>query len=87
VSGTGWELAIGGRWSESPYHSGHIAYYVRSIEGGVRLMMSDERNADLDDVTKEDIEEGGLNDDQLSVLSGRTLEEAQNKEFVELLAA
>ncbi|MCX6022151.1 MAG: hypothetical protein NTZ05_10560, partial [Chloroflexi bacterium] len=35
VSGTRWELAISGRWSESPYHSGHIAYYVRRIAGGV----------------------------------------------------
>lgn len=87
VSGTRWELAISGRWSESPYHSGHIAYYVRRIAGGVWLMKSVERNADLDDVTEEDIEEGALNDDQLQALWGRTLEEAQNEEFVELVAA
>jgi hypothetical protein len=65
VSGTRWELAISGRWSESPYHSGHIAYYVLHIAGGVWLMKSVERNADLDDITEEDIEEGALNDDQL----------------------
>ena len=87
VSGTRWELAISGRWSESPYHSGHIAYYVRRIAGGVWLMKSVERNADLDHVTEEDIEEGALNDDQLQALWGRTLEEAQNEEFVELVAA
>ena len=87
MSGTGWELAISGRWSESPYHSGHIAYYVRRIKGGVWLMKSVERNADLDDVTEEDIEEGALNDDQLQALWGRTLEEAQNEEFVEIVAA
>ena len=87
VSGTRWELAISGRWSESPYHSGHIAYYVRRIAGGVWLMKSVERNADLDDVTEEDIEEGALNDDQLQALWGRTLEEAQNEEFVEIVAA
>ena len=75
------------RWSESPYHSGHIAYYVRRIAGGVWLMKSVERNADLDDVTEEDIEEGALNDDQLQALWGRTLEEAQNEEFVEIVAA
>ena len=73
MSGTRWELAISGRWSESPYHSGHIAYYVRRIAGGVWLMKSVERNADLDDVTEEDIEEGALNDDQLQALWGRTL--------------
>ncbi len=87
VSGTRWELAISGRWSESPYHSGHIAYYVRRIAGGVWLMKSVERNADLDDITEEDIEEGALNDDQLQALWGRTLEEAQNEEFVEIVAA
>ena len=61
--------------------------YVRRIAGGVWLMKSVERNADLDDVTEEDIEEGALNDDQLQALWGRTLEEAQNEEFVELVAA
>ena len=38
------------------------------IEGGVWLMMSVERNADLDDVTEEDIEELALNDDQLRAI-------------------
>ena len=61
--------------------------YVRRIAGGVWLMKSVERNADLDDVTEEDIEEGALNDDQLQALWGRTLEEAQNEEFVEIVAA
>ena len=50
-------------------------------------MKSVERNADLDDITEEDIEEGALNDDQLQALWGRTLEEAQNEEFVEIVAA
>ena len=86
-SGKGWELAISGRWSESAYHSGYIAYYVRRIVGGVWLMKSVERNADLDGVTEEDIEEGALNDDQLQALWGQTLEEAQNEEFVEIVAA
>ena len=36
---------------------------------------------------EEDIEEGALNDDQLQALWGRTLEEAQNEEFVEIVAA
>ena len=43
---------------------------------GVWLMMSAERNADLADITEEDIEEGALNDDQLQALWGRTLYEA-----------
>jgi hypothetical protein len=43
---------------------------------GVWLMKSVERNADLDDITEEDIEEGALNDDQLQALWGRTLYEA-----------
>jgi hypothetical protein len=55
---------------------GHIAYYVRRIAGGVWLMKSVERNADLDDITEEDIEEGALNDDQLQAVWGRTLYEA-----------
>ena len=84
---------VSARWTSTrimdipPYHSGHIAYYVRRIAGGVWLMKSVERNADLDDVTEEDIEEGALNDDQLQALWGRTLEEAQNEEFVEIVAA
>jgi hypothetical protein len=44
---------------------GYIAYYMLHIAGGVWLMKSVERNADLDDITEEDIEEGALNDDKL----------------------
>ena len=39
-----------------------------------------ERNASLDDITEEDVEEGRLNDDQLQAMWGKSLEEAQSWE-------
>lgn len=87
VTESGWELALSGHWYDSPYHSGHIAYYVRELRPGIWLLKSLERNAILDDVTEEDVEAGALNDDQLQAMWGMTLEEAQNESFEEIAAA
>jgi hypothetical protein len=40
-----------------------------------------ERNAELDGITEEDIDEGRLNDDQLQAMWGISLEEAQNHKY------
>ena len=82
-----WQLAASGFWDDDSYHSGHIAYYVASSGRGEWVMESVERNAVLDDVTEEDIEEGRLNDDQLQALWGTTLEDAQNAEYRQIVAA
>lgn len=44
-----------------------------------------DRYADLDGVTEEDVESGRLNDDMLQVLSGMSLEEAQDYERREIV--
>ena len=49
-------------------------------------MEARERNAILDDVTEEDVEEGRLNDDQIQAMWGQTLEEAQNAEYRHIVA-
>lgn len=77
--GSRWELVISGHWSESPFHSGHIAYYVHKASPGTWVLNAIERNADLDDVTEEDVRKGRLNDDQRQAMWGMTLEEAQNQ--------
>jgi len=82
-----WELAASGRWEESPYHSGYIAYYVAALGDGRWLMQSVQRNGELDDVTQEDVDEGRLNDDQIQAMWGMTLEEAQAAEFKQIAAA
>lgn len=87
MNGKGWELAIEGFWSNSPYHNGHVAYYVRQHESGPWLLKSSERNTELDDVTEEDVEAGALNDDQIQAMWGKTLEEAQEEIYEELVAA
>ena len=82
----GWKLAIEGSWSQGPYHSGFVAYYVRKFKTGVWLMKGASRNNHLDDVTEEDVEAGMLNDDQIQAMWGRTLEEAQNEQSEEIVA-
>ena len=81
-----WELAISGYWSDDPYHSGYIAYYVRKTSTNTWLMNSIERNAELDDVTEDDIEQGHLNDDQIQAMWGKTLEEAQSQSYEKIVA-
>jgi hypothetical protein len=86
LKGKGWELAIDGFWSESPYHSGHVAYYLLRHASGAWLLKSSERNAELDDVTEEDVESGALNDDQIQAMWGMTLKEAQQQIYEEIVA-
>jgi len=82
-----WELVIDGYWSEDMFHSGYIAYYVAKEGPNKWLLKSQDRNAILDDVTEEDIEEGRLNDDQMQALHRTTLEEAQNVVYETLVAS
>ena len=49
-------------------------------------MEARERNAILDDVTEEDVEEGSLKDDQIQAMWGQILEEAQNAEYRHIAA-
>lgn len=82
----GWKLAIEGSWSQGPYHSGFVAYYVRKFKNGIWLMKGVSRYNHLDDVTEDEVEAGMLNDDQIQAIWGRTLEEAQNEQSEEIVA-
>ena len=62
-----WELVASGFWSQSMYNSGHIAYYITQ-ENDLWLLDGVERNAELDGITDEDVEEGNLNDDQIQAM-------------------
>lgn len=84
-SDTNWLLVASGYWSEDPYHSGFISYYLANV-GGVWIMDAVQRNGMLDGVTEEDVIEGRLNDDQLQALWGTTLEKAQNEEYLQIVA-
>lgn len=77
---TRWHLIASGIWEEDRYHSGHIAYFLANAGPGAWVVEAVERNASLDDVTEEDVEEGCLNDDQIQAMWGMTLEEAQSQE-------
>lgn len=81
-----WQLVASGVWSEDRHHSGHIAYFIANTGPGEWLMESVERNAALDDVTEEDVEEGRLNDDQIQAMWGMTLADAQDSEFRQIVA-
>ena len=80
-----WELVASGFWSDSIYHSGHIAYYITK-HNNLWILDGVERNTELDGVTEEDVKEGRLNDDQIQAMWGITLEEAQNQEYREIVA-
>jgi hypothetical protein len=83
---SGWLLVTSGFWSVTSYHSGHIAYYLASAGSGSWVLDGVERNAELDDVTDEDVEAGRLNDDQRQALWGTTLQEAQQSEYKQIVA-
>ena len=83
---TQWEMVASGFWYEDMYHSGHITYYLANPMPGCWILDACERNALLDDVTEEDVEEGRLNDDQIQAMWGLTLEEAQNAEYRHIVA-
>lgn len=76
-----WQLVASGYWYEDTYHSGHIAYFLGKTGPQEWTMESVERNALLDGITQEDVDEGRLNDDQIQAMWGSTLEEAQNSEY------
>jgi len=82
----GWKLVAESDWSESMYHSGHIAYHVQRNAARAWVMRSIARDPCLDDVTEEDVEEGALNDDQLEALGDMTLEEARAQEERKVIA-
>ena len=82
----GWKLVAESDWSESMYHSGHIAYHVQRNAAGAWVMRSIARDPCLDDVTEEDVEEGALNDDQFEALGDMTLEEARAQEERKVIA-
>ena len=81
-----WELVISGLWESYPYQRGHIAYFLAKTKDGAWILDAVERNAELDGVTEEDVEEGNLNADQLQAMWGMTLEEAQNIEYRRIVA-
>ena len=81
-----WQLVVKVDWSESPYHSGHIAYYIAKTSPTEWMLDSVQRNACLDHVTQEDVDEGALNDDQIQAMWGQNLEDAQAAEFRQIVA-
>jgi hypothetical protein len=81
-----WKVIISGGWSQDCYHSGHIAYYMAKVGENAWVMDSVARNAELDGVTEEDVEQGRLNDDQIQALWGTTLEAAQAQAYKRIVA-
>jgi hypothetical protein len=81
-----WTRVASGRWEEDLYHSGHIAYDVAKSDEGTWVLDGVERNAELDGLTEEDVEEGRVNDDQLQAMWGMTLAEAQDQEYQRIVA-
>ena len=81
-----WQFVVKVDWSESPYHSGHIAYYIAKTSPTEWMLDSVQRNACLDHVTQEDVDEGALNDDQIQAMWGQDLEDAQAAEFRQIVA-
>jgi hypothetical protein len=57
MSKRGWELAVQGRWSDSPYHSGHRAYLIRRHAPGVWVMKCRERSPEPEDGAEEFVED------------------------------
>jgi hypothetical protein len=57
MSKRGWKLAIQGRWSDSPYHSGHRAYLIRRHAPGVWVMKCRERSPEPEDGAEPFVEE------------------------------
>jgi hypothetical protein len=82
----GWELLISGWWGEDRFHGGYIAYFIANPAPGVWMLDGVQRNAELDGVTQEDVEEGRLNDDQLQAMWGISLEEAKNCIYQRIVA-
>lgn len=82
----GWHLAIGGFWSQGPYNSGYVDYYVRRRRNGDWLLKSVERHGCLDGVTQRDVHNGRLTDDAIQALWGKSLKEAKKLRWRKLVA-
>lgn len=67
-----WQLVASGYWYEGTYPSGHIAYFLAKTGAQEWTMESVERNALLDGLTQEDVDEGRLNDHQIQSMWGIT---------------
>ena len=76
-----WTTVVEGFWSESMYHSGYYDYPVCQSKEGYWLLNQCSRNSCLDGVTKEDVEECSLNDDQLQGIWPSSPEFAPKRAF------
>ena len=81
-----WELVASGKWYQTPYHNGHVAFYIAKSNDGVWLLDRVERNACLDGVTEEDVRAEALNDDQCQAMWGMTLSQAQKQKYSRIVA-
>lgn len=75
-----WQLIASGTWVEDMYHSGYISYFLANPAQGVWIVEAVERNAGLDGVSEDDLEQGFLNDDEIQAMWGLSLDEAQGQE-------
>jgi hypothetical protein len=77
-----WTSVVEGFGSQSIYHSGYCANFVSLSKEGYWLLDQCSRNGCLDGETKEDVEEGLLNDDQLQAIHDfGSLKKAQKREY------
>jgi hypothetical protein len=81
-----WTYIADVEWGEDIYHQGDISYRMAQTGPNTWVMEAVRRNACLDDVTEEDVEQGRLNDDQIQALWNMTLQEAQSQEFCRIVA-
>ena len=64
-----WSYLVEGYWGEDTYHNGFICYTAAKTSNGTWLLDATQRNASLDDLTQEDIDEGEfINDDQAQAI-------------------
>lgn len=64
-----WSYLVEGYWGEDTYHNGFICYTAAKTSNGIWLLDATSRNACLDDLTQEDIDEGEfINDDQAQAI-------------------
>ena len=83
-----WSYLVEGYWGEDTYHNGFICYTAAKTSNGNWLLDATSRNACLDDLTQEDIDEGEfINDDQAQAIHDfRGLEAAQSHTYSRIVA-
>jgi hypothetical protein len=83
-----WSYLVEGYWGEDTYHNGFICYTAAKTSNGTWLLDATERNACLDDITQEDIDEGEfINDDQAQAIHDfGGLEAAQSHTYSRIAA-